>query len=191
MRASNNRSVTDWQEQNQKRMDKVFAGFVQKVLGYGSREKCLITSDGPDTFSFTFARALFAVMSRISSHTNWIIAPYRDLDTPMEQTVLDAINSGVDVIIQTNATGIGNALLVRKRPYRLNGQVYSNPLYYLKAARRIRAFWFMVNTPDDFLRCMDIDYERLGRSSREENAQGEGGGDLQHERHQAASGASR
>ncbi len=156
---------SEWVLHNHRRMDRAFHQFVHDVLGYQARERGLVTSDGPGTLSFVFAQSLFEAMSGISTHTTWITTPYRDLDAPMEATVLEAIHSGLDVIIQSNATGIGSALAARGRPYRLGGQVFANPLYYLKAARRLRAFWFMVCSPDDFLRCLDVDYAGLAARS--------------------------
>lgn len=164
---SREKPAVDWERRNRKRLDDAFRPFVQQILGYRPREKALITSEGPGTLSFAFARSFFTIMSEISPHASWIATPYRDPGAPMEKAVLQAMHSGIDLLVQTNATGIGNALPLRNKPYRLNGRVFTNPVYYLKAVRKIRAFWFMVNSPEHFLRCLRVDYKTLGTRSAE------------------------
>lgn len=148
-----------------KKLQRVIQQFFTHVPKLKNGERCLITSDGPGTNSYLVAEIFYSLCKGITLHVTWIITPFRDFDKTMEDAQRSAFLSGIDVIFQTNALGIGIDAVAKSHPYTYKKSKFTNPVYYLKAAKKVRAFWFIVESLDWFISCLDVDYDELASLS--------------------------
>jgi len=149
----------------ERRLVKVVRKLVRRVLGIMAREKVLVIGN-PVYPSRLVAEAFYQESLRMGSSATLLWQKARTMEKPMEQTVREAIVANPDVVIAASQKSLGHDSAGRLKPYRgSSGEAFNNILYFLRAQKKLRAFWFPLPCLERFVETASVDYDRMGRLS--------------------------
>lgn len=149
----------------ERRLVKVVRKLVRRVLGITAGEKILIIGN-PVYPSRLVAETFYQESLKMGSSVTLLWQKVRTMGEPMDRTVRQAIAANPDVVIAASQKSLGHDPVGRLKPYRgSSGEEFNNILYFLRAQKKLRAFWFPLPSLERFVETVSVDYNKMGRLS--------------------------
>lgn len=120
-------------------------------------EETVLVIANPETEPFTVAQAFYNSALKLTSHVVMLVQQSRTNKETMDEFVSKIIALNPDVVISSSRHSLGRDPIGRKQNYMLGPASYDNILYYLKAAKKLRAIWFYVYSVKRFISACQLD----------------------------------
>jgi len=134
---------------------------MRDVLGAKKDEKVLIITN-PDRDVSLISQALYDASLELGAAPSLVYQPPKTQFDFAEPAVLGALGSGPDIAISMSAEKLGKHAEAIKKPYTgSDGTSHEHIFNYLKAEKKMRAFWSPTVTAEMFARTVPIDYAKM------------------------------
>ncbi len=143
---------------------------LETVIKVGPHTKALIVSalDQNHQNGYVIGQQFYQAIIQLRGAANQIVYKPRLYKYPMDQTVYNLMKSKeFNLIIQTDVDCLGHDPVGKIKPYVLKGKQFTNILYYRRAKKEIQAFWFYINDLKNWVKSVDVNYQELGKISKE------------------------
>lgn len=166
-RIENNRQVNG-EVVTDERIRQVVGGALEAIVCDSSVNALVLSAERVDTQNgLRVGIAFNEEIKALGGASQLVTFQPRTWDEPRDESITELLQQQViNLVIVPDMDTLGHDGFAREKPYVLGDQKYTEALYYRKAKKDIRAFWFMVNDLSRFLDSVDIDYEELGNLSR-------------------------
>lgn len=153
-------------EKPQELIEKAVGGFLDAIICDASTNALVVCTERQDkVYGYRVGTAFFEEVIKRSGRARLVMQKPRSWEFPRDDSITDFLAQDFNLLIIPDMDTLGYDGVGRNTPYFLDGRTYNDIIYFRKAKKVTRAFWFMVNDLDKFLQSVDIDYLALGKIS--------------------------